>query len=248
MSNFESVSILQWNVRYTTPAKQIRDYRKSISDAFGEPQIVCLEEVVLPDKTKDFAISHQFRDHTMAVSSDLKGKYEGLSIESSLEKTDYEEVELSSGDPVMWFAASATRRVCQLASYRVASWEEALHIAHVHLSPPVPVLNSRQRKSERDHLVDIVRDRAKLGRFVLLGDFNASPSSRLMKAMKGLEIIKPPTNSDISTYRLQLGGAAIKKQVLDYLMVSQDLEATSAVLSAGPSDHSPLLSGVTKRD
>ncbi len=249
MTKNGELAVLQWNVNNTTPADQVSDHLAKLANAYGSPHITCLEEVLKgADKSGSFAVNHRFREKSLFLYAGLEGEVEGISVESSLENTSYEEVELSVGDPIMSLATTATRRMCQLASYRVPAWDEEVRVAHVHLSPQVPLLNSRQRRSEEDGLIDIVREEAEKGHFLLTGDFNVQSSSRLVKVLKRLGMTEP-ANGLKPTYRVRLAGLTVKKLVLDHMMISKDLAGESVtVLPKGPSDHNPVLSQIVRRD
>ena len=247
MSISEELNIVQWNVQNTTSAAEIDEHLRHISDTYGEPQITCLEEVLKSNRgVEGFAVNHHFREKYPSSPRSSGQKLEGITVESSFKRTHYVEIELSSGDSTMYLATSETRRMCQLVSYSIPSWGEEVHLAHVHLSPFVPGINSRQRKSELDQLVDIIREKAKKGRFILLGDFNMTPSSKFMQTLSDLDLVTPLNTTD-ATYQLRLGDRAVRKLVLDYIMVSKDLEGRATVLPSGPSDHNPTFAQIWRK-
>lgn len=247
--------LLNWNVLNKNSADVVVRSLAALQGKAGNFDIGCLQEVSVDDQADPtildlaqaklglqgkIAVEHEFRPSLRRFTP--AGK-EAISTLSRLAIKSSDTRVLSTGDPTMLLFAGRTRRVCLLTEHAVPEWEKPLTVGNVHLSLAIPFLNRRQRREENDAIIDLTREHEE--NFVLAGDFNAKPESKLIQAI--LERMQWIGTAGQATHANRYLGEAALQRTVDYIFTTPDFAGELQIYDAAPSDHKPLLARIRKR-
>jgi endonuclease/exonuclease/phosphatase family metal-dependent hydrolase len=251
----DAVQLLQWNTLNSVDASAVHEHLSLIARTHGALDVISLEEVQF--ETADqlptgFTASmqdglgqvdmvsnrmYELRRHAYQASTPFMGSI----ISSRFPILESSTRPLSEEGEFIKRHGDLYRPSCLVAKVAVPEWGTELTLANVHLAWDVW---PGSRDSELDHLIGLIESMS--GKFVLKGDFNATPWSKTIKAVREhLVMVNDPGEP---TWRWQgFGKSLAPAQTLDYVFVSEDLDGTARVLDRGPSDHSPILAQIRQQ-
>lgn len=256
-SNPHELNILTWNISNSTSWHDINRQLVSAEDTADiASDVVCLQEVVFEDSEShrdvslelragrllgEVAVEHVFRRQPFSA---MRG-HEALVTYSTLAQESQVE-ELSRNDVLMRTFCTSTRRVALVSELQPPSWSEGLTVINTHLSFGNRFrINERQRRSERDNLLDIIRSKADT-RLVVAGDINDEPDSKIVKELRRH---LRPANSEFYPTHLGRSPGKMSWQVHDYIFLSSSVEGRARTLPRmAASDHVPLLASICPKD
>lgn len=250
--------ILTWNVKNHTEPEDA--FEHVIAQA-GWVDVVCLQELMLRRgrRAEDIlALGRQMlamddgvivSAHTCRPRPFSDPSVENLATFTASPILGAERRELSSGDLTLVPSKRSATRKFLATTVLPRDWLATLTVAHNHLTFPVGpggIVNKKQQDEEYEKLIyEILPDADFSENFVLQGDFNAEPESRLIKAIrKYLNFVggEPIYDTQATGHR---GKSSFK--TVDYVFATPDLEGTVRKLQRGPSDHAPLLTTIRRR-
>lgn len=253
------VSLLQWNTLNDTTAKQIFTHLNRLESAHGQLDVISLEEVqfepndqLLVDFTDELDASfcgysnatnrqyelktHRSQNFSPFIGSVICSRF--VMLESTV---------VSLGESSEQRHGDAYKPSCLVAKLDIPGWDSPLTVANVHIAWNFTPAGARQRREEREHLIELIRGME--GHFVLTGDFNALPSAPMIKHVQQyLSMINDPS---VPTWQWQhrlLGKVpGLRSQTLDYIFASKGLVGQAQAIEDGPSDHFSILAHIHER-
>jgi endonuclease/exonuclease/phosphatase family metal-dependent hydrolase len=239
------ISVLQWNVLYQEKADNILQLIKQIN-----ADIVCLQELTqnsaanpgrdLPAEIS--ALGYQAYYVPTSTEPELtigNGIFSKLPLIKS--KTEYVTREDLSNKDFPQYNRAYIESVLDLDGVRFT-------VATVHLSYSPGFIFFPDKEREARKFINLVTPNK--NRYVLAGDFNATPDSNLIKELDKLLVPAGPGYSEATwtTKPFELYGfsANTLDWRLDYVFTSPDVKALSSeILKTDYSDHLPILTALS---
>ncbi len=241
--NPKTITILQWNILFTVPFEKTLTYLKTIN-----ADILCLQEVTsdssfnpgvnIPDQLAQALSMKYYYEPCRYLKAGRWFIRDGNGIFSKFPILLKQSQILSQEG----FEFALERKVLRkyVEAEIAISDNQTLTVATTHLSWFFPTRSHIQmREKEAVRLGEIVA--TKRERFVITGDFNASPGFSSVKNVSAflraseLDYRKP-------TWVLKHFEKLGIRRRLDYAFTTQDLRVIrTEILPPGPSDHCPVL-------
>lgn len=220
------LKILSWNIWYDGYFDQITQLLNG-----ADADIVGLQEVVPDDKSRDTIGFMKTLGYDCVFAPVLTiendGRTMGNAIFSKIKIVDSKTYELSKDD--YRNAVSATIKVGNV-DLRVFS----THLLHTHQQP------SEIQSLQADNLIKALPG----SHAILMGDFNATPSSDAIQKIRKVIVDSDPSNAPTwSNYRegCEICNISTINTRLDYIFTSNDVGASNfKVLDSKGSDHLPI--------
>ncbi len=226
MPNSMQLKILSWNIWYDGNFEEIvKFFEVSRADIIG------LQEVALNDPTRDIItyLKKFGYNHVFAPALTLEdGRIVGNAIFSKYKITN---------DTTHILSEERSRVVVGVdiqiggTTFRVLN----LHLVHTHQQP------SEIQNTQAENLIRIIPRRKAL----VMGDFNATPESPIIKKMRSIMIDTEPQS--VATLNVDLfdcpdcNPKIIANTRLDYIFTSKDVKTSVLTVEhANGSDHFPL--------
>ncbi len=241
----DTIKILQWNVLYQEKAENILQLIQKIS-----PDIFCGQEL-----TADGAANPNV-DVPAKIAETCK--YEYLYQPATVNFEGYDG-SFKYGDGIFSRFPIKAKRSFKIFSQEDASKDhyyietdvlvdnKLITIGTVHLLFSTAFEITPQRMEEAENLFGIVQQKHE--RFILTGDFNATPDSQIIKKLSDIFIHADP-NTDRPTwttkpFSYQGFEANERKWRLDYIFCTEDINVVSNKIIDTPySDHLPILTEI----
>ncbi len=238
----KSISILQWNVWYLEDIKNITTFLKE-----NKADIICLQELTIDfDKQNNihtpeyiakelgYNVHYQeitFADKSVKLANAIFSKYE-----LSGTRTVWVNQEQGSG--------SYDDENRAYVEVKVTVDGKELTVGTVHMSYTHAFEPSERKLQETDALVEAIKDNSQ--NFVLTGDFNAHPDSKVIKRIEShFKNLGPDYDQKTWTTKpFSYNGfeADALDWRLDYIFGSSDIVVNSSeVLQTEFSDHLPVI-------
>lgn len=236
------VTVLQWNIWYREPIENILKTLQAI-----DADIVCLQELSINN-------SEQTVSNTVAYLAGELG-FNVTSCEIPLEDQEmnianaiFTRFDMVSKRNVWINQPSGTNKYDdQYRAYVEADVKvqnTTLRIGTVHMSYTHAFEPTERKLAETDNLIQEIKDNDT--DFILTGDFNATPDSKVIKQLGKQLVHAGPEISENTwaTKSFSYGGFVAKELNwrLDYIFTSKDIKTVEAdVIKTEFSDHLPVL-------
>jgi len=241
------LTLLQWNIWYAESPANVLEVIKQI-----DPDIACLQEVTVNNSKINYIDVAEF----LSSKSGLNGHF----VEAQYFPSDKGNV--SQGNMILskfpfikkshafvqdkkhsdFDDYSKEGRVLVIGEVSIGN--QVLTIATTHLSYTHKFIETKQKLEEENKLLDSISNYDE--KFILTGDFNATPESELIKKLEGkLENAGPDFSQNTWTTKPFDYNGFVENELnwrLDYVYTTKDIKVLSAkVVNVPYSDHLPVV-------
>jgi len=245
-----TIKVLQWNVWYHEKVDNLTSFIKR-TDA----DIVCAQEL-----TVNFKDANPGVDVPKEIAKTCG--YEYFFHPMTIYGTDGEALQMGNGIFSKFPIANKNFIYVQKADPNIKSYEtedrsyievvldirgKQLKVGTVHLSYSKEFKDTEKKLAESKKLYEAVQDNHE--RFILAGDFNATPDSQIIKQLSDIFIhADPDTNRPTWTtkpFSYQGFEANSRDWRLDYIFATEDINVVNnKIIETSYSDHLPILAEI----
>ncbi len=242
------ISVLQWNVLYTEKADNVLQFIKQTG-----ADIVCLQELTqnsvtnpnrdLPSEIADLGYQSYYE-----ATDSLSNLTIGNGIFSKFPLSDSRSVYVSETDPNNNDYPQFNRAYIE-TTLNLDGSQLTVGTAHLSYTPGFEFFPGKRAESEK--FIKAVRSRR--SRYLLTGDFNATPDSSLIQDLNRLLVPSDPNYNEATwtTKPFEMHGFAADTLDwrLDYVFTSSDIKVLSTkIVETEYSDHLPILTTLVLKD
>lgn len=240
-----NIKILQWNILWTEKIENIVSALKKI-----DADIICLQELTRGAKVnnnidtamfvaKELDFHYFYQDAQVWPSGEKQAQ--GNAVFSRFPITDSRCLFLQESKPNPKDATEEGRTYTECT---IEIERKKIQVATVHLSFTPRFEYTKERKHETENLINIIKNKEE--QFVLMGDFNASPESEVMRQiLPYLKDCGPSFDQKTwSTKPFEKKGFVVNdlNWRIDYVLSSPDIKVVSSeIIKTDYSDHLPVL-------